>query len=443
MTTLTKTNSIHRSPLLRGLLLIPLLLACFALLPRVQAAPDPAAIPGGNTRDGAGSLASRTTGINNSAFGTNALNKLTMGNNNAAQGNSAQFSLTDGNKNSALGVLALRLNIHGDDNTAVGYKALYNNTADENVAVGTQALFSNTGGTNNVAVGFQALFSNTTIGVNSGNSNTAIGALTLISNTNGGINTAVGLQALQSNTTGNFNTAVGAGALAGNTEGDNNIAIGLEAGDALTTGDNNIDIGHPGFAAESNTIRIGIQGNQTATFIAGISGVNEGGAGILPVQINNQGRLGTTPSARRFKKEIKPMDQTSEAILGLKPVTFHYKSDDTDTAQFGLIAEEVAEIDPDLVVCNADGEIYTVRYDAVNVMLLNEFLKEHRKVEGLEVTVAHQQKDFEAIIAQQQKEIRALTASLKEQATQIQKVSVQVEMSKPAPETVASGSKLP
>src|SRR5947207_4444812 len=149
MTILTKTSSIHRSPLLRALLLIPLLLASFALLPRVQAVPDPAAIPGGKTQDGVGSLASRTTGQFNSAFGTNALNKLTMGNNNAAQGNSALFSLIDGNKNTALGVLALRLNISGDDNTAVGYKALYNNTTNENVAVGSQALYSNTDGGGN------------------------------------------------------------------------------------------------------------------------------------------------------------------------------------------------------------------------------------------------------------------------------------------------------
>jgi uncharacterized coiled-coil protein SlyX len=154
--------------------------------------------------------------------------------------------------------------------------------------------------------------------------------------------------------------------------------------------------------------------------------------------IDSYGQLGTASSSRRFKDEIKPMDQASAAILALKPVTFHYKSDGTGTPQFGLIAEEVAEVNPDLVVRDDKGEIYTVRYDAINAMLLNEFLKEHRKVEGLEVTVAHQQKDFEATIAQQQKEIRALTASLKEQGAQIQKVSAQIEVGKPAPQMVVN-----
>src|SRR5205823_4596685 len=147
-------------------------------------------------------------------------------------------------------------------------------------------------------------------------------------------------------------------------------------------------------------------------------------------------QLGTISSSRRFKKEITPMDKASEAILDLNPVTFHYKSDEANTPQYGLIAEEVAEVNPDLVVRNDKGEIYTVRYDAVNAMLLNEFLKEHRKVQELESTVVKQQKDFRATAAQQQEEIQALTASLKEQAAQIQKVSAQIEATKPAPQTV-------
>src|ERR1700676_3083906 len=183
-----------------------------------------------------------------------------------------------------------------------------------------------------------------------------------------------------SNTIGFENTANGVEALLNNTTGIGNIALGVSAGSNLTTGSNNIDIGNQGVAAEANTIRIGTAGNQTATFIAGIYGVNEGGTPAA-VYINSNGQLGTMSSSRRFKKEIKPMDQTSQAILGLQPVTFQYKSDPTGTAQFGLIAEEVAQMDPDLVVRDAQGEIYSVRYEAVNAMLLNEFLKEHRTVE--------------------------------------------------------------
>jgi hypothetical protein len=197
--------------------------------------------------------------------------------------------------------------------------------------------------------------------------------------------------------------------------------LGNGAGGNLTTGSNNIDIGNAGIAGESDTIRIG--GSQTKTFIAGIdiTGVNEGSP--TAVFINTAtGQLGTVSSSRRFKKEIKPMDQTSEAILALKPVTFEYKSDSTGTPQFGLIAEEVAEVNPDLVVRDENGEIYTVRYDAVNAMLLNEFLKEHRKVEQLK-------RDFESKLAEQQKQIEALTAGL-------QKVNAQLEVSKPAPQTV-------
>ena len=193
--------------------------------------------------------------------------------------------------------------------------------------------------------------------------------------------------------------------------------MGYNAGNSLTTGSNNIDIGNVGVAAEASTIRIG-SGAQTRTFIAGIRGKTTVNVNAIPVVIDSAGQLGTTSSSRRFKKEIKPMDQTSEAILGLKPVTFHYKSDNTGTPQFGLIAEEVAKVNQDLVVRDENGEIYTVRYEAVNAMLLNEFLKEHRKVEALQ-----------ANLAQQQKQIEALTAGL-------QKVSHQLELRKPAPRMV-------
>jgi hypothetical protein len=254
-----------------------------------------------------------------------------------------------------------------------------------------------------------------------------------LSNSTGNENTANGYFARDSNTTGSFNTADGHAALNSNTTGSQNIGLGYGAGTNLTTGSKNIDIGSYGVAGESSTIHIGTEGVQTDTFIAGVYGVNEGGT-ISAVYINTDGQLGTQgpPSSRRFKKEIKPMDQTSEAILGLQPVTFQYKSDPAGTAQFGLIAEEVAEVNSDLVVRNAQGEIYSVRYDAVNAMLLNEFLKEHRKVQGLESTVAKQ----EATAAVQQKEIQTLTGSLKEQAALIQKVSAQLDVIKPAPQMV-------
>jgi Chaperone of endosialidase len=173
-----------------------------------------------------------------------------------------------------------------------------------------------------------------------------------------------------------------------------------------------------GMADESGKIRIGRQGLQTATFIAGIRGIATANANAIPVLIDSTGQLGTASSSRRFKKEIKPMNRVSEAILALKPVTFHYKSDNSGTPQFGLIAEEVAQANPDLVVHDENGEIYTVRYDAVNAMLLNEFLKEHKKVEELEGIVT------------------SLAATVKEQAAQIQKVSAQLELSKPTPQTV-------
>src|SRR5205823_3398536 len=210
---------------------------------------------------------------------------------------------------------------------------------------------------------------------------------------------------------------------------------------------NNIDIGAPGVAGEAATIRIGVQGTQTRTFVAGIYNVNEGGT-IKPLYINSNGQLGTQApaSARRFKREIKPMDQTSEAILGLKPVTFQYKSDGENMPQFGLIAEEVAKVNPDLVVRDDNDQIYTVRYEAVNAMLLNEFLKEHRKVEEQSRKIREQETTItqlkataakqEATAAQQQQEIQAVTVSLKEQASQIQRVSAQFEASKPAPQIV-------
>ena len=288
-----------------------------------------------------------------------------------------------------------------------------------------------------MADGAQALAANTT-----GYDNTATGFKALGLNTTGFNNTANGYNALGLSTTGGNNTAIGFGALSQNTIGNGNIGLGIYGGVALTTGDNNIDIANNGVAGESNTIRVGTI--HTATYIAGISGVNQGTATAVFINTTT-GQLGTAPpsSSRRFKKEIKPMDKASEAIMALKPVTFHYKSDTKGTPQFGLIAEEVAKVNPDLVVRDNDGEIYTVRYDAVNAMLLNEFLKEHRTVQELKSTattqeavitelkstLVRQQKNFQATAARQQKQIEALVGGL-------QKVSAELEVSKPAPQVV-------
>jgi len=261
-------------------------------------------------------------------------------------------------------------------NTFLGDDALISNTTGgSNTATGAQALFSNTIGSFNTANGFAALNHNT-----SGNDNTATGFYALTLNSTGGNNTANGFQALVDNTTGSENTAIGWAALGNNTTGSGNIALGVSAGH-FTTGDSNIVIGNGGVGGESRTIRIGTKPTHKNTFIAGISGVTVPTG--IPVIVDANGHLGTTTSSARFKDAIKPMDKMSEAILSLKPVTFRYKKElDPDAIpQFGLVAEDVAKVDPDLVAKDDEGKPYTVRYESVNAMLLNEFLKEHKKVE--------------------------------------------------------------
>jgi hypothetical protein len=321
-------------------------------------------------------------------------------------------------------------------NTFLGDDALILNTTGlDNTAVGSNALFNNTTGSYNTAIGFVALESNTT-----GTFNTANGRDALSSNTAGGDNTAVGVEALFSNTTGNSNTAIGVVALLNN-NGDNNIAVGKSAGANLTTGDNNIDIGNPGATAESGRIRIGTRGTHTATFIAGISGVAVTGSQVI---VSSNGKLGVTASSERFKDGIKPMGKASEAILALKPVTFRYNHelDPDGIPQFGLVAEQVEKVNPDLVARDEQGNPYTVRYEAVNAMLLNEFLKAHRKVEKLEATVVQQQKDFQATAMQQQQQIEALTAGLQKVSAQLATASpsrggLEVNSPRPAPRLVA------
>jgi hypothetical protein len=339
------------------------------------------------------------------------------------------------NRNTAEGKEALFSLTTGADNTALGFQALYNvTTTFENTAVGSQALLSTTVGTRNVAVGCQAL----------------------ISLTNGDSNIAVGGGSLTHNESGNFNTALGRRALF-RTEGDQNTGLGFFAGSNLQKlddgGTNNIYIGNVGpvpIGTESNTIRLGTQratiatvGNppveshlmpaHTATFIAGISGRPVVGNTVV---VNANGKLGTATSSERFKKDIKPMDKASEAILALEPVSFRYKREiDPDrTPQFGLVAEQVEKVDPALVARDADGKPYTVRYEAVNAMLLNEFLKEHRKVEEQSRKIQEQ----DATITRFKKEMQTIVARLKEQDSKIQRVSARLELQTVPSRTVAN-----
>ena len=369
----------------RNLIPILILIACLVLSPKAQAvspAPD-GGYPGGNT----------------------------------AEGQNALLSLTTGGFNSAVGWLSLRSDTAGQLNTAVGAGTLFANTGDSNTATGAAALLSNT------------------IGIR----NTANGAFALYYNTTGHDNAANGQAALVNNISGNDNTADGVTALDNNTTGSNNIAVGSTAGFNLTTGDFNIDIGNNGIAGEAFTIRIGDVEAQTRAFVAGISAVPVTGTAVV---VASDGQLGVAPSSQRFKDEIKPMDKASEAILALKPVTFRYKHeiDPKRIPQFGLVAEEVAKVNPDLVVRDEKGEIYTVRYDAVNALLLNEFLKEHRKVEqqAYKMDAADRKiQEQEATIAELKSGMKALAATVNEQTWKLKKVSAQLELNRPAPQQVA------
>ena len=422
-------------------------LVCFGLCQQVQSAtdtPDPGSLPTSNTADGQGALGSLTTGLYNSAFGFLSV-----------------LSLSDANFD-----------------TGVGAGALLVDNGGSNTAVGAGALFSNTTGSDNTAVGAFALFNSTTAGLN-----VAVGDSALVS-FNGttafdGANTALGSIALSAETSGEENVAVGRRALESLVSGSNNVAVGWRAGDNYTGGEtNNICIGSGtgGTAGESNAIRIGdsassggidvinnstlanvvtigpglsTQGITILTLLGfgnvsignglqtttGASTCNIGGifnqtppAGSHGVVVGPNNQLAdATLSSRRFKKDIAPIDKISEGILALRPVTFHWKNDNTNEPEFGLVAEEVAEVNLDWITRNPQGEISGVRYETIPILLLNEFLKEHKKVEDLKSTVALQQK-----------EMQVLTAQFKEQAAQIQKVSAQLEASKPAPKVVAN-----
>jgi hypothetical protein len=365
----------------------------------------------GNTATGTQALAANTTGSDNTATGYQAPHAKTTGGSNTANGEYALHANTTGTFNTATGTQALAANTTGSNNTATGYQALHANTTGTfNTATGYQALNANTigswntangvgslnantTGTTNTATGYQALNANTT-----GSCNTANGSSALYANTTGTTNTATGYQALHSNTTGYNNTAVGEYALYSNTTGSNNVAIGGDAGRNLTTGSNNIDIYYVGVAGDDSRIRIGAPGIQSQTFVAGIFSTPVAGATVV---VNSIGQLGVAPSSQRYKRDIQNMGSASEAILALRPVTFRYgpEIDPAGTPQFGLVAEEVEKISPDLVVCDAQHQVYTVRYEAVNAMLLNEFRKQHDRVEQQARIIAEQKDEIAALAA--------------------------------------------
>jgi hypothetical protein len=362
-------------------LLISLALLCFALLPWAQAVvpPPDGGYPGFNTAEGQKALFGLTTGVANTAVGWFSL-----------------FSNTDGSYNTSVGAGTLLFNI-GDQTTGEG---------TQNTAVGTAALLSNTTGRENTATGTGALLNNI-----SGPTNTATGAFALLNNTIGDGNTAVGANALLLNTTGGGSTAIGSFALL-NSTGVGNTAIGYGAGSNVSTANGVICIGHNG------------QNVTATTWIENVYGATTQSGTTAPVIVSDDGQLGTIASSERFKKDIATMDNASEAILSLRPVTFHYKTDAKGIPQFGLIAEEVAKVNPALVLPDKDGKPYTVRYDQVNAMLLNEFLKEHRTVQEQKATIAQLEKGMKTVIAR-----------LEEQGSQIQKVTAQIELSKAVRQT--------
>ena len=363
-----------------------------------------------NTAVGTAALYHHTTGDNNNAFGANALGSDQSGAFNNAFGEEALAFNIDGFANTAMGDFTLSQNEHGSGNTAVGAGALVQNRADGNTAVGLGALTFNSNGYNNTAVGSNALGNNDSSGKGVANYNNAFGNYALIVNVDGYANNAFGDSALKNCVNCNSNTAIG------------------DSAGAAITGSGNVCIGAGVIAAAAHDNR---------TWIRNVYGDM---ATDRIVYVDSDGHLGTLSSSRRYKEDIKPMCQASEALYDLKPVTFRYKKqvDPLQAPSFGLIAEEVADVNPDLVVRDQEGKPYSVRYDQVNAMLLNEFLKEHRKIEEQQVTIRQQRKAFEAEISQLKKEMGTLAARLNEQNAEIQTVRAQIEMNKSAPRVAAN-----
>jgi hypothetical protein len=355
---------------------------------------------------GSGALLRNIEAGQNTAVGASALSGNTSGFENTAMGAAALASNTTGFQNTANGTFALGHNTEGGGNTATGLSALFSNTIGSgNTATGAAALIGNTEGSQNTAIGFQALENNT-----EGGHNTAIGNFALAANTLGNFNTAVGDSAGNHSIDGDDNIAIGHNALPNNVSGSANIAVGLNAGGNVNTASNVICIGAIG-ADENNSCFIGNIFDQTSS----------GGTAVF---VNPEGKLGTTTSSRRFKERIKPMENASDALFALKPVTFRYKTDRAHTPQFGLIAEEVAEANPELVVRDKEGNPYTVRYDAVNAMLLNEFLKEHKKVEEQGREIWEQRTEINRL----GKTVKRAIARIEEQDLKTRRVNEQIEI---------------
>jgi trimeric autotransporter adhesin len=334
---------------------------------------------------------------------------------NTAEGTSALLSRTSGGYNTAVGLFSLLSLTDGNFNTGVGAGTLLSNTADLNTATGAGALLSNVTGSDNTANGAFALFSNTT-----GSYNTATGVNALSSNTEGLNNNAFGWGALTNNVSGNGNTAVGYQA-AINANGSNNTALGAGAGLSWGVAGENVCIGQgvtgsffDGAITRIRNIGTFALGGATNVVIASIGGIGDG-------------ELGYNAFSRRYYEDIQPVDKASETLFALKPVSFRGKNNiaAANVKLYGLIAEDVATVDPDLVVYNSEGQPETLRLESINAMLLNEFLKEHLKVQ--------QQEDR---IVKLEGTVGALTAQLREQAAQIQKVRAQTELSRPSARTV-------
>jgi hypothetical protein len=399
---------------LQNLIHIPILIICFGLLPNARAvSPSPdGCYPAFTTAEGCNALQFLGAGAGNTGVGWYSLYLAGDSNFNTGVG-AGTLVLNTADSNTAVGAAALLLNTTGTENTAVGTDALvHNDSGGFNTANGAFALFSNTEGDVNTAVGRHALFANTT-----GNSNTAVGISALEENISGIENTAIGSGALGNNIDGQDNVAVGQAALNNDMHGSHNVAVGEFAGNAVTTANNVICIGD------------NMQGQNLSDscFISNIFNATATGGSAVFIDANN--KLGTITSSKRFKEDIRPMGNASEALFSLEPVTFRYKKEinPAGTPQLGLVAEEVEKVNPDLVVRDREGKPYSVRYDQVNAMLLNEFLKEHRKVEQQEATIAELKKGMETLIVRS-----------KEQDAKIQKVSDQIEMSRPAPQMTSN-----
>ena len=436
------TKPTSHLPVLQRCGITALTLMAFVLAQRTQAVnpPPDGGYAGGNTAEGQNALLKLTTGGFNTAVGFLSSSSNTAGafntaigagtllantaDNNTATGAGALLGNTTGTNNTANGAFALFSNTTASENTAIGAFTLQNNTTGgtpggsgttevgPNTAIGGEALFSNTTGGANTAVGFQALHA-----ISDKTQSTAVGFKALANSINN--NDAFGYKALGNNTTGFLNTAIGDIALFSNTTGAFNVALGAATGASATTGTNNIYIG---FGMS------GVVGESNACYIGTIFG--EPAPSGLPVLINFNNKLGTTTSSKRFKEDIKPMDKASEALLALKPVTFRYKKgiDPQGIPQFGLVAEDVEKVDPALVVRDKEGKPYSVRYEQVNAMLLNEFLKEHRKVEEQSREILEQR----ATITELKKGMATVVTELKEQVSQIQKVSAQLATASPS-----------